>query len=73
MIKQHQQDRWAKIPGSLGYIFKRGLQLNVYDADDLSKGPIKKNYQFDLERKLDNLTYMPTQSVVDYQEKFNYT
>ena len=32
-VKQNEEDRWAEVPGSLGYNFMRRLELYLYDVD----------------------------------------
>ena len=64
VIKQHQQNRWAQIPGKLGYKFKKALQIMLPGSE--------QKLEFDVERTFQNLTYEPTESIVDYLTNFEY-
>ena len=68
IIKQNEEDRWGKIPGTLGYTYMRNLQLYLYGA----MNPTVTNYDFTLDRKFEGNEYQHTESIINYNENTTF-
>ena len=81
VVEQGRRDRWAEVPGTLGYNYTRslrGLTLpTLEDADGLENDggdPPKGGYSLDLRVNytFENVEYNPVQSVVEYSDRYDY-
>lgn len=76
VFNRQQSDRWGQVPGKFGYQYKRTVKVSdPLPSDDLKSlcGAQQQSssgwtYDFDVERQFFNLTYQPTESVVNYQK-----
>jgi len=76
---RHEQDRWATMPGSLGYAATRKLDFSLptppsEGKDETADPPAKKTYSVGLKTKriFEGVNYRPTESVVGLSERYDY-